>query len=263
MSAPRPGLAAALAALAPALLLAGCGSAAPAGPGAAGATPAAVGGTITVLAAASLTGAFTTIGHDFEASHPGSTVVLSFGSSATLAAQVAQGAPADVFAAASPATMATVREQVDAPVDIASNTLEIAVPAGNPGRVHGLADFADPHLRIAVCAPQVPCGAAAAQLFAAAGVEAEPDTLESDVKAVLQKVTSDEVDAALVYRTDVLAAGAQVEGIDVPQASAAVSRYPVAVVRASRNPVTAAAFVAQVRSADGQRVLRAAGFARP
>lgn len=250
--------------LATLLLLSACTGSSPADPDpdpAAG-TPA-VGGAITVLAAASLTEVFSRLGSEFEAAHAGTSVTFSFGSSATLATQIAQGAPADVFASASPATMATVRGQVDDPVDFATNTLQIAVPRGNPGRVDGLADFADPDLRIAVCAQQVPCGAAAVQVFAAAGVTPRPDTYESDVKAALRKVVSDEVDAALVYRTDVLAARSRVEGIDVPEAAKAPNRYPIAALRQSRNPATAAAFVTYVRSARGEQALREAGFGRP
>ena len=251
---------AALLALALTLPLAACAPDAPAP--AAGEAPS---GTVTVLAAASLTEAFTTLGEQFEAAHPGTTVTFSFGSSATLAAQAVQGAPADVLAAASTATMATVTDAGAAadPVDVATNTLEIAVPPGNPGGVRRLADLADPDLRVALCAPQVPCGAAAEQVLRAAGVTAAPDTLESDVKAVLQKVTADEVDAGLVYTTDVRAAGDGVEGIPVPEAADAPNRYPVAVLAASRNPVTARAFVDLVRSAPGQQVLADAGFGPP
>ena len=247
-------------ALALALPLAGCGpdTAAPD----AGAAP---GGPLTVLAAASLTEAFTTLGGQFEAAHPGTTVTFSFGSSATLAAQAVQGAPADVFAAASTATMATVTDAGAAtdPADLATNTLEIAVPPGNPGEVRGLADLADPDLRVALCAAQVPCGAAAEQVLRAAGVTAAPDTLESDVKAVLQKVSADEVDAGLVYTTDVRAAGDRVEGITVSEAAGVPNRYPVAVLGASRNPATARAFVSYLLSDPGQQVLRDAGFGPP
>jgi molybdate transport system substrate-binding protein len=260
---PRPRTAAVL--LAAVLAVAGCG-----GHGASGtSTPTSAGtgptGAITVLAAASLTEAFTRLGHGFEAAHPGSRVSFSFGSSATLATQVTQGAPADVFAAASPATMRTVIDAGAAahPVDFVTNTLELAVPHGNPAHVTGLADLAKPGLRVALCAPQVPCGAAAVAVLAAAGVQAEPDTLESDVKAALQKVTADEVDAALVYRTDVRAAGDRVEGIEFPESAKAVNRYPLAVLTASRNPSTAQAFVDHVLSADGRRVLSEAGFGPP
>jgi molybdate transport system substrate-binding protein len=222
-------------------------------------------GTVTVLAAASLTETFTALGREFEAAHPGTTVTFSFGSSATLAAQAVQGAPADVFAAASTATMATVTDAGAAadPVDLATNTLEIAVPTGNPGRVRGLADLADPDLRIALCAPQAPCGAAAVEVLRAAGVTAAPDTLESDVRAVLQKVRSDEVDAGLVYTTDVRAAAGEVEGIPVPEAAQAPNRYPVAVLQASRNPATARTFVRYLLSAAGRQVLADAGFGPP
>ncbi|GAA1432735.1 molybdate ABC transporter substrate-binding protein [Microlunatus lacustris] len=222
-------------------------------------------GPVTVLAAASLTEAFSTLGAQFEAAHPGTTVTFSFGSSATLATQAVQGAPADVFAAASTATMATATDAGAAadPVDLATNTLEIAVPPGNPGRVRGLPDLADRRLRIALCAAQVPCGAAAEQVLREAGVTAAPDTLESDVKAVLQKVAADEVDAGLVYTTDVRSAAGRVEGLALPEAVQAPNRYPVAVLTASRNPVTAHAFVDFALSDAGHQVLRDAGFGPP
>lgn len=244
-----------------ALALASCAPDEPA-PAASGAAPT---GALTVLAAASLTEAFSTLGTEFETAHPGTTVTFSFGSSATLASQAVQGAPADVIAAASAATMATVTDAGAAadPVDVATNTLEIAVPRGNPGRVRGLSDLADPDLRIALCAAQVPCGAAAEQVLRAAGVTAAPDTLESDVRAVLQKVVADEVDAGLVYTTDVVAAGDRVEGLAFPEAAQAPNRYPVAVLRASRNPGTAQAFVEFTRSDAGRQVLRDAGFGPP
>jgi molybdate transport system substrate-binding protein len=245
-------------------VLTGCG-----GPdtsaGADGGTAAGPTGRITVLAAASLTESFTTIGEMFQAAHPGSTVAFSFGGSSGLAQQIASGAPADVFAAASPATMKTVSDAGGAatPVDFVSNTLQIAVPKGNPASVRGLADFADEDKTIAVCAPQVPCGAAAEKIFAAAGIEPRPDTLEQDVKAVLAKVAADEVDAALVYRTDVLAATGEVEGIDFPESAQAVNTYPIAVLTGSEAAGSAQAFVDYVRSSDGQAVLAEAGFGQP
>jgi molybdate transport system substrate-binding protein len=221
--------------------------------------------TITVAAAASLTQSFSKIGLDFQAKNPGSKVSFSFGSSATLATQITQGAPVDVFAAASPATMRTVAEAgtADPPVDFASNTLEIAVPRGNAGKITGLSDFADESKKIAICAPQVPCGAAAISVFGIAKIVPAPDTLEQDVKATLQKVESDEVDAALVYKTDVLAAGDKVEGIDFPEASHAVNVYQIATLKASENPALAQRFVDYVQSADGRAVLRQAGFGQP
>jgi molybdate transport system substrate-binding protein len=220
-------------------------------------------GTITVLAAASLTEAFTELARGVEADRPGTTVVLSFGASSSLAQQVVNGAPADVFAAASTATMATVVEAGDAerPRVFARNTLQIAVPAGAPDVV--LADFADPGRTLALCAPEVPCGAAAAEVFAIAGITPRADTLEQDVKAALSKVRLGEVDAALVYRTDVLAAGDEVRGIEVPEAAAAVNDYPIARLSGSEEPELADAFVERVLSQEGQRVLADAGFDGP
>ena len=250
-----------------AALLAGCGSGSAAdGPVAASPGTVRVSGTVTVLAAASLTEAFTALGARFEAEHPGSSVQFSFAASSELAAQVVDGAPADVFAAASPETM---RLAVDAgavrgtPQVFARNRLEIAVPAGNPAGVTGLADLGRPELKVALCAPEVPCGAAAAAVFAAAGVTPAPDTLEADVKATLTKVTLGEVDAALVYRTDVRAAGRDVRGIDVPEAGRAVNDYPLAVLSDAPNPLAARAFADLVRSTAGGSVLADAGFDVP
>jgi len=223
-------------------------------------------GKIVVLAASSLTESFTALGKAFEAEHAGTTVSFSFAASSELATQVEQGAPADVFASASPATMAQVSDgggTAGKPVTFARNTLEIAVPAGNPAKVTGLEDFAKKDLTIALCAPEVPCGAAADKVFAAAEVTPAPDTLEADVKATLAKVTLGEVDAALVYKTDVIAAGDKVQGIDFPEAADAVNDYPIAVLKDAGNPATAQAFVDLVLSAGGQKVLSEAGFQRP
>jgi molybdate transport system substrate-binding protein len=251
----------ALAVAAAVLLVAACGTeSGPPEP----ASRSSVDAPITVFAAASLTEAFTKIGADFEQASD-SRVTFNFGSSATLATQINAGAPADVFAAASPATMKTVTDAGGAAdlVDFAANTLQIAVPKGNPGRVAGLADFADEGRTIALCAPQVPCGAAAEKVFAAAGITPKPDTLEQDVKATLAKVAADEVDAALVYRTDVIAAIDDVEGIEFAESTRAVNTYPIAVLTASKAPDTAQAFVDYVRSPKGRAVLEQAGFARP
>jgi molybdate transport system substrate-binding protein len=244
-------------------LLAACGGATQ--PTARHSGPGSSSGTITVLAAASLTEAFTQIGEDFEAKNLGSTVSFSFGSSATLATQIVQGAPADVFAAASPATMKIVSDAGAAipPTNFASNTLQIAVVKGNPHKIEGLHDFAENGKRIALCAPQVPCGAAAVKVFAAAKIVPQPDTLEQDVKAVLQKVSSDEVDAGLVYKTDVIAAADTVDGIEFPNAEQGVNRYPIAALKDSKNSAKAQAFVDYVLSPEGQAVLERAGFAKP
>ena len=251
------------------LALAACGGtdgdvASPAAP-TSGSSGTAVSGTVDVFAAASLTGSFEQIAEAFEAENPGTDVVFNFGASSALAQQVVSGAPVDVFAAASPATMETVVDAGDAsdPEVFVRTRLQIAVPADNPGMVTGLADFTEPALKIALCARKVPCGAAATKAFEAAGLTPSVDTEEQDVKAALSKVTLGEVDAALVYRTDVLAAGAKVKGIAFPEADQAVNDYPIAVTTDAENTEGAAAFVAYVLSQEGQAVLAAAGFDRP
>ncbi|RKT54323.1 molybdate ABC transporter substrate-binding protein [Saccharothrix australiensis] len=242
-------------ALTAALALAGCG-----------APSTAVTGTVTVFAAASLTEAFTALGGQFEAAHPGVRVRFNFAGSSALARQLVEGAPADVFASAAPANLEQVVAAggiAEPPVVFARNTLRIAVPKGNPGRVAGLADFGRDDAAIAVCAEQVPCGAAAKAVFAAAGVAPRPDTVEQDVKAALTKVRLGEVDAALVYRTDVRAAGADVEGIAFPEAERAANDYPIAPLKAAPNGAGARAFVDLVRSERGRAVLADAGFDTP
>ena len=249
-----------------AVLLAGCGSGTASTEPAAGGAAAPVTGEVVVFAAASLTEAFTRIGEDFEAAHPGVAVTFNFAGSSALARQINQGAPADVFAPAAPANMAQVTGAggvAGSPAVFARNRLEIAVPRGNPARITGLADFARPELTIALCAEQVPCGAAARTVFLAAGVTAAPDTLEQDVKAVLTKVRLGEVDAALVYRTDVEAATGEVEGIEFAESAAAVNDCPIAVLAAARNAAGARAFVDYVLSGQGRAVLAAAGFGPP
>lgn len=242
------------------LAVAGC-SAAPAPTATAPADS--LGGTVTVFAAASLTGSFQEIADAFRDEHPGVEVVFNFGGSSGLATQIVESAPADVFAAASPATMETVTDAAltdGDPVDFATNRLEIAVAKGNPGAITELDDFADPDRAIALCAVEVPCGSASATLLEAAGIVPAVDTYEQDVKAVLTKVELGEVDAGLVYLTDVRGAGDAVEGIEVDSAPV---DYPIAALSASTNSEAARAFVAFVLSDEGRAILKAAGFGAP
>lgn len=223
-------------------------------------------GTLTVFAAASLTDVFTGLGDQLEKKNPGLAVQFNFAGSDALATQIAQGAPADVFASANEKQMKVVTDaglQGADPTVFAENVLEIAVPAGNPGRVTGLEDFENADLTLAVCAPTVPCGAAARTVFEKAGIDAQPDTEETDVKAGLNKVQLGEVDAALVYATDVEAAGDRVEGIEFPQADQAVNRYPICTLKAAPNRDAAQAFVDLVTSDEGQKALADAGFRIP
>ena len=222
-------------------------------------------GSITVFAAASLTGTFTQLGSQFEAAHPGTKVTFSFGPSSGLATQIVSGSPADAFASASVANMTQVVDAGAAadPVDFASNQMQIAVPSTNPGGVGTLEDLAKPTVKVALCQPQVPCGTVAAEVFKNDGITVTPVTLEPDVKSVLSKVALDEVDAGVVYVTDVRAAGDSVKGIEIAPAVNASTDYPIATMTASKNPALAAAFVAYVLSPEGASVLAAAGFAKP
>ena len=219
-------------------------------------------GKVTVLAAASLTESFDRIGVLFEQLNPQVDVVFSYGGSSGLARQITAGAPVDVFAAASPATMKTVTDAGDAsaPVTFARNQLVIAVPKGNPKGVTSLAALAKPDVKVVLCAAQVPCGSAAQKALSTAGVSLTPVTQEQDVKAALAKVKLGEVDAALVYRTDARAAAADVEGVEFPESASAINDYPIVALTNAPNPSGASAFVTFVRTPTAQRVLADAGF---
>lgn len=225
-----------------------------------------VSGEIVVFAAASLTDTFTELGEQFEAEHEGVSVTFNFGGSSGLAQQILSGAPVDVFASASPATMTQVTDEdlhAQDPTTFVRNRLQIAVPAGNPAGVSDLNAFTDESLIIALCAEEVPCGAASIRVFEAAGLTPAPDTYEEDVRATLAKVRLNEVDAALVYRTDVLIAGDEVEGIDFPESEEAINDYPIVTLADAPNPTGAEAFVQFVLSDAGRTVLGDAGFDLP
>jgi molybdate transport system substrate-binding protein len=252
------------------VLLGGCGgssdsSASPAAGSPPASRSAAVTGQITVLAASSLQEAFTKLGSQFEAAHPGAKVVFSFGPSSGLAEQIGQGAPADVFASASTKNMDTVVSAGDAagPTDFVSNTMEIAVPPNNPAHIAKLSDLAKKGVKVALCQVAVPCGATAAAVFDKAKIKVTAATQELDVKSTLSKVTLGEVDAGVVYVTDVRAAGASVKGIEIPADVNASTTYPIARLTRSKNKATAQAFVDYVLSPDGLAALTAAGFSSP
>ncbi|MBQ0916152.1 molybdate ABC transporter substrate-binding protein [Streptomyces sp. RM99] len=225
-----------------------------------------VSGQVTVFAAASLKESFTKLGETFEQRHPGTEVSFNFGGSDSLAAGITSGAPADVFASASPKTMVTVTDAGAAagePSTFVRNRLEIATLPGNPERISSLEDLTASGLKVVLCDKSVPCGAAAQKALAAGGLDLTPVSYEQDVKAALTKVELKEADAALVYRTDVRAAGGKVAGVDFPEAAEAVNDYPITVLEDAPNPGAAKAFVALVKSAEGQRVLTDAGFGTP
>jgi molybdate transport system substrate-binding protein len=223
-------------------------------------------GTVTVLAAASLKESFTTLGKEFEREHPGTKVTFGFGGSDSLAASITGGAPADVFAAASPTTMKIVTDQGDSagtPATFARNRLEIATLPGNPDRISSLKDLTRPGLKVVLCDKTVPCGAAAQKALAASRLQLTPVSYEQDVKSALTKVELKEADSAVVYTTDVRAAGDRVEGVEFPESAGAINDYPIALLKGASNAGAASAFIALVRSAEGQKVLAEAGFLRP
>ncbi|MFB7307856.1 molybdate ABC transporter substrate-binding protein [Streptomyces sp. NPDC056192] len=223
-------------------------------------------GTVTVFAAASLKESFTTLGEEFEKEHPGTKVTFNFGGSDTLAAGITGGAPADVFAAASPKTMAIVTDAKDAsgtPATFVRNQLEIATLPGNPDKVSSLKDLTKAGLKVVLCDKTVPCGAAAQKALDASALKLTPVSYEQDVKSALTKVELKEADAAVVYKTDVKAAGDKVEGVEFPESADAVNDYPIALLKDAPNADAAKAFIELVQSAEGQKVLTEAGFLKP
>jgi molybdate transport system substrate-binding protein len=249
----------AVVALVVAALCGACGNSAPAS-----SSPSALGGTITVFAASSLTAAYTAIGKDFQTAHPGSMVKFSFGGSSTLVAQIQQGAIGDIFASADQSNM---QKAVDAglvagsPSIFTHNRLEIVVAARNPKHIAGLSDLAHSGLVVVLCAPAVPCGRYATQALQKAGVTLKASQ-EIDVKAVVTKVALGEADAGIVYVTDVKAAGAAVQGVEIPLGVNVVADYPVAILKDSQNAALAKAFVSFLLGA-GQQPLARYGFTGP
>ncbi len=222
-------------------------------------------GNITVFAAASLTESFTELGKQFETANPGTKVTFSFAASSALAEQINSGAPADVFASASQKNMDQVTAAGNASDDkvFAKNVMEIATPPSNPGKVASVNDLAKSSVKTALCQPQVPCGSVAQQVFTNAKITVKPVTLEPDVKSVLSKVQLGEVDAGMVYVTDVKAAGDKVKGVEIAADVNASTNYPIAALTKSANAAVAKAFVDFVLSSTGTSVLTAAGFQAP
>lgn len=262
----RRTLSALAAGLVAAALVAGCGSGAPSGGAPAGSAAPAAQQTLTVSAASSLTDVFNGLGATFEQQNPGAHVRFNYGGSSDLAQQIVNGAPADVFAAADTATMNTVAKAglVDgAPKVFVTNTLQIAVPPGDPKGVHTFADLARPGLKVVVGAPQVPCGAATIQVEKATGIDLKPVSEEPDVRSALSKVTSGDADAAVVYVTDVRSTNGKVDGVSFPEAGQAINSYPIAALRNAPERALAGKFVALVEGPTGRQALTAAGFGAP
>jgi len=219
--------------------------------------------TVVVLGASSLTESLTQAAEGFEKSHPGIDVQLSFASSSTVVTQVNQGAPADLVALAGTSAMDPLEKSRIAAGSIrtlAGNTLEIATPPGNPGKVNALADLSGRSLKVVLCAETAPCGKAAAKTLAAAGVAAHVVSYESDAKATLAKVQLGEADAAIVYHSDVVSAGTRVHGVPIPASVNQRLEYPMA--RLNDDPATVA-FATYLLSGQGRRILRDHGLLMP
>ena len=221
--------------------------------------------TLTVVAAASLTDVMSDLGQAFEIANSGVAVRVSTGPSSGLRESILAGAPADVFASADRSNMDPVvaAGEASAPEVFTRNSLAIAVPPGNPASITGLDDFARDDLFLGLCASQVPCGSLAREALSAAGVEPALDTEASDVRSLLTQVASGDLDAGIVYRTDVRAAAGAVDGVDIPSEADVIAEYSIAVLASSSDPVRAGAFVAFVQSRRGQEILLAAGFGAP
>ena len=243
----------AVVAVAAALALAGCGSSS------AGSEDR----ELTVFAAASLTDTFTELAEDFEKDHPGVKVTTSFGGSSDLVAQIQDGAPADVFASADLKNTGKLGELVSKTHAFASNNLEIATPPGNPAGITGFADLAKSGTKVVVCAAEVPCGNATAQMEEETGIDIEPVSEEQSVSDVLAKVTSGDADAGVVYVTDVTAAGDTVTGVEFEESDQVVNTYPISALNGSDDADLAQEFVDLVLSETGQKVLTDAGFSQP
>ena len=241
-----------------ALALAACGSDSGDGSGGEDGTT-----TIHVAAAASLTEAFEEIATDFEAEHEGVEVEYQFAGSSDLATQIAGGAQIDVFASADEANLDKVADSVEDPQIFATNVLTIITEPGNPKKISGLDDLADPDLAVVVCAEQVPCGAAATTLTEQQGVTLDPASEESKVTDVLTKVSSGEADAGLVYVTDATAAGEGVETVETEGADEVVNSYPIATLTDAAAADVAEDFVAHVTGPEGHNVLQDKGFGTP
>lgn len=221
---------------------------------------------VTVFAASSLTAAFTEIGEAFMVKYPAANVKFNFAASSELVTQIGEGAPADVFASADKGSMTKLTDagnNATEPEIFATNLLEIMVGPGNPKRIAGVADLANENLIVVICAPEVPCGKYAAQIFVSAGVTVTPKSLEENVKAVVSKVTLGEADAGIVYKTDVAAAGDRAAGVAIPAAINVLAEYPIAVTREAPNAEGAQAFIEFVKSDQGQKILASYGFLAP
>ena len=217
--------------------------------------------TVSVFAAASLADAFTELETAFETEHPDIDVIVNLAGSSALAAQIVEGAPADVFASADEANMERVAGLLDEPATIfATNRLQIVTEAGNPLGVETLDDLSDPSILFVTSAPDVPIGRYSAEVLARASVDVRPVSFEESVKGIVTKVRTGEADAGIVYATDVIAAGSSVTGVAIADDYQVMARYPIARLT---NREASTMFVDFVLSTRGRSVLDDFGFGAP
>ena len=220
-------------------------------------------GKVTVLAAASLQGAFEEIEKTVEKDNPGLDVTFDFQGSQDLVSSLAGGNSADVLATANNSTMKTAAEQklVDDQTEFATNVLTLIVPKGNPKKITGL-DSSLEGANLVICAPEVPCGEATKKLAEAQGITLKPVSEEQKVTDVRGKVESGEADAGIVYTTDAAAAKDKADKIDIPDGGV-VNHYPIAQTAKPENPAGAQAFIDAVTGKAGQEILAKHGFGKP
>ena len=220
-------------------------------------------GKVTVLAAASLQGAFEEIEKTVEKDNPGLDVTFDFQGSQDLVASLAGGDSADVLATANNSTMKTAADQklVGSQTEFATNVLTLIVPKGNPKKITGLDSSLD-GANLVICAPEVPCGEATKKLAQAQGITLKPVSEEQKVTDVRGKVESGEADAGIVYTTDAAAAKDKTDKIDIPDGGV-VNHYPIAQTAKPENPAGAQAFIEAVTGKTGQEILAKHGFGKP
>jgi molybdate transport system substrate-binding protein len=193
----------------------------------------------------------------------------TFAGSDALEAQIEQGAPADVFAAASPKQPAALYAKglVDKPVEFATNTLVLIVPKNNPAHISSVADITKPGIKLVICQAAVPCGDYARNVFMNLGITAAAMknvvSQTTEVTQAVADVATGQADAAFAYVTDAKTAAGKVTAINLPAEAKPEAQDFIAVVKASKNVAAAQAFVAKVLSEQGQATLQAAGFGKP
>jgi molybdate transport system substrate-binding protein len=249
--------------LAAVLAAAGCGG----GDSSGGGSSAPGGGTLNVFAAASLTEAFTQLAQTYESDHPGWTVRLNFAGSDQLAAQIEQGVPADVYAAASPKYPAELqgKDLLGDTTNFATNSLILIVPPSNPAHITSVEDLKK-GAKLVVGDPAVPVGSYTETVLENLGIS-DSDlhivSKEQDVKSVLSKVELGEADAGFVYVTDALSAGDKVKQLELPASAEATATYPIGIVSASKQTEAAQQWIDLVTGPDGQKVLHDLAFGPP